>query len=262
MQTEYKSDKNTRELLLKRLVNETVVVDSRSEFDKNVDVKEFRERYFSNDSDYVKHNPGYKIRTAQLRSNEETVALIRSDLHSSLIKKIPEGQLEESDNDCNIHHYSHYNAIGEDFIVETQMLIANHKDANGSNVMALGYGFMYLADSVSGNKLFIGTIKLRKDKVSPTMHLDASMVYGLFTDIIAHLNSSGIVSFFVDKSFAGFRDTLLKNTKKYQIKIAAVKTNSKVGRDVQHRRVVDDLKALSLSFIDVIQLTDIRKHMY
>ena len=262
MHTEFKSDKNVRNLLFKRIINEVAVGDNRSEFDKNVNVKEFRERYFSNSSEFIKHNPGYKIRTAQLRTNADAVVLIKNDLHHSLIKQIPAGQLEPDDDICNIHHFSRYNAIGEDFMVETQMLIANRKDEKGNNVMALGYGFIYLSDSVSGNKLFIGVIKLRKDKADPIMHINAHMVLGVFTDIIKHLSKGEIVGFFVDKSFAGLRDTLLKRTKKYQVKISAVNTINEIGRKTQHKMIVDDLKSLSPSFIDVIQLTDIRKHMY
>ena len=262
MQTEFNSEKNVRELLFKRAIHEVVVTDNRSEFDKNVDVVAFRERYFSNSSEYVKHNPGYKIRTVQLRTNEDAVALIKDDLHRSLIKQIPVAQLEPEDNNCNIHHFSHYNAIGEDFMVETQMLIANRKDEEGNNIMALGYGFMYLADNVSGKKLFLGTIRLRRDKVNPTTYIDGNMVSGLFTDIIKHLSNGEIVGFFVDRSFAGLRDTLLKRTKMYQVKLIAVNTSSEKGRKTQHKMVVDDLKSLSPSFIDVIQLSDIRKHMY
>lgn len=262
MQTEYTSDKNVHNLLFKRIINGAVISDNRSEFDKNVNVKEFRERYFSSNSEFLKHNPGYKIRTVQLRINDEAVALIKDDLHRNLLKQIPVAQLEPEDNTCNIHHFSHYNAMGEDFMVETQMLIANRKDENGNNVMALGYGFMYLSDSINGNKLFIGTIKLRKDKADPIMYLNASMVLGLFTDIIKHLNKGEIVGFFVDRSFAGLRDTLLKRTKKYQVKLIAVNTSSEKGRKTQHKMVVDDLKSLSPSFIDVIQLADIRKHLY
>ena len=262
MQTELKSDKNVRNLLFKRIINETAVGDIRSEFDKNVNVVEFRERYFSDSSEFIKHNPGYKFRTAQLRTNEDAVVLIKDDLHRSLLKQIPADQLSPEDNTCNIHHFSRYNAIGEDFMVETQMLIANRKDEKGNNVMALGYGFMYLSDSISGNKLFIGAIKLRKDKVDPIMYINAHMVLGVFTDIIKHLSKGEIVGFFVDKNFAGLRGTLLKRTKKYQVKISAVSTINEIGRKTQHKMVIDELKSLSPSLIDVIQLADIRKHLH
>ena len=262
MQTELKSDKNVRNLLFKRIINETAVGDIRSEFDKNVNVVEFRERYFSDSSEFIKHNPGYKFRTAQLRTNEDAVVLIKNDLHRSLLKQIPADQLSPEDNTCNIHHFSRYNAIGEDFMVETQMLIANRKDGEGNNVMALGYGFIYLSDSVSGNKLFVGTIKLRKDKVDPIMYINASMMLGVFTDIIKHISKGEIVGFFVDKNFTGLRDTLLKRTKKYQVKISAVSTINEIGRKTQHKMVIDELKSLSPSLIDVIQLANIRKYLH
>lgn len=261
MNTGHVASKQLQQLLLKRVLNNQTIYDNRSEFDKVVDVQKFREKFFSNGSDWVKNNPGYRIRQEQLRTNEEALILIRNDLHQSLLNAIPEGQLELEDNNCNIHHFSNYNAISEDFIIETQMLIANRKDDRGKNVMALGYGFIYIADAISGRKLFLGKIKLRKDKADPVMHLTVCVNHAIFKEMTNHIANTSLISFFVDKNFTGIRNTLLKQTERYRLSIAGMAGTAN-GRKTMHIDLIADLKELSPNFIDIIQLANLRKILY
>lgn len=254
--------KEVRQLMFKRIINAAIVSDTRSDFDKNVNVEKFREDYFSEGSEYIKNNPGYRIRSEQLRTNEEVLLLIREDFKNYLLNKVSQNQVSEIPDNFNIYHFSHFNVISDDFIVETQMLNVSCKNANDEHVMSLGYGFMYLADNVTGNKIFIGSIKMEKGFNAPALRLEATMIIDPFNDIVEHVGKQSLVSFFVGKTFTGLRDNLLKSAKRYQVKIMGISHVSKLSPSSRHKRVVNDIKSLSPSLIDVIQLANINKHLY
>lgn len=262
MQPDTTPSKEVRQLMLKRIIEAAVVSDTRSAFDKNVNVEKFRDDYFSEGSEYIKNNPGYRIRSEQLRTNEEVLMLIREDFKNYLLKQVPQNQVAEIPDNFNIYHFSHFNVISDDFIVETQMLNVSCKNANNEHIMSLGYGFMYLADNVTGNKIFIGSIKMEKSMNDTHLRLEAVVIDEPFSVIFEHVAKQSIVSFFVEKTFTGLRNSLLKNTKNYKVKIMAAKHISKRNPYNAHRLIINDIKSLSPSLIDVIQLVNIRKHLY
>ena len=248
--------------MFKRIINSETVCDTRTTFDKNINVEKFRENYFSENSEYIRNNPGYRIRSEQLQNNEELVKLIMEDFKNYLLRKVPRNQIAEIPDNFNIYHFRHFNLISDDFIVETQMLNVSCKNASNEHIMSLGYGFIYLADNVTGNKIFIGSIKMEKDFNNPKLRLEATMVIDPFNDITKHVGQQSLISFFVGKTFTGLRESLLKNTKHYQVKIMGIKHISKLSPSNQHKCIVNDIKSLSLSLIDVIQLVNINKHLY
>src|SRR5574344_1032269 len=140
MQPNTAPSKEVRQMMFKRINESAVVSDYRSVFDKNVNVDKFREDYFSEGSEYIKNNPGYRIRSEQLRTNKEVLMLIREDFKNYLLKQVPQNQVAEIPDNFNIYHFSHFNVISDDFIVETQMLNVSCKNANNEHLMSLGYG--------------------------------------------------------------------------------------------------------------------------
>lgn len=248
--------------ILKELLNKrTDDVDNRSLFDKYVDQEALRENFFSDNSEFYKANPYYRIRTAQLRDNPDLLREITDDCCVRLL----EGPNVEVLNEAELlapHHFTNYNPIGEDFIIETQMFCVGYSNSSKTPICLTGFGFIYLNDCISGKKVLLGTARIHKAKTDPQVTLVLKMIFELFEEMTKPIGINDQVSFVIDKGFTGLRTTLLKHSSKFNVKIVGVRCNSDKGRKYLLKEITTDIRTLSPNFIDLIQLSNPIKYLH
>lgn len=245
-----------------RTLAESTEVDNRSLFDRLVNQEELRAKLFSDDSEVFKNNPAYKIRSEQLLSNTETLRQVRDDMSVGLLVGSVASEIVAEDGNLNIHHFSKYNPIGEDFIVETQMLNVGRNNEAKSPVMVRGFGFMYLVDCESGRKLCLGAITIEKKKRDERPEVKVYLEHPIFEEITRQIDPTDIISFFVGKDFSGLRGSLLLHSNRYRFSLVSYKTNMEKGRKGRHRQVVSLIKSMSPNLVDFIRLADLKKVMF
>lgn len=245
-----------------RIIAESTEVDNRSLFDRLVNQEELRAKLFSDDSEVFKNNPAYKIRSEQLSTNEDALKQVRDDMSEGLLAGSVASEIVAEDNNLNIYHFSKYNPIGEDFLVETHMLNVGRNNEAKTLVMLRGFGFMYLVDCESGRKLYLGVITAEKKKRDERPEVKVYLEHPIFEEITRQIDPTDIISFFVGKDFSGLRGSLLLYSNRYRFSLVSYKTNLEQGRKGRHKQVVSLIKSMSPNLVDFIRLADIRKVMF
>ncbi len=244
------------------IITESSEVDNRSLFDRLVNQEELRAKLFSDDSEIFKNNPAYKIRSEQLLSNTETLRQVRDDMSVGLLAGSVASEIVAEDGNLNIHHFSKYNPIGEDFIVETQMLNVGRNNEAKSPVMVRGFGFMYLVDCESGRKLYLGVITVEKKKRDERPEIKVYLEHPIFEEITKQIDPTDTISFFIGKDFSGLRGSLLLHSSRYRFSLMSCKTDTEKGRKGRHKQVVSLIKSMSPNLVDFIRLADLRKVIF
>lgn len=262
MNTQTKPNKETYRNLFMQIINTEVEIDHRSLFDQKVPQEELRKKLFSDESEVYKNNPAYKLRTDQLRTNQDTLSQLRTDMAEGLLVGSAGAEITGEESLVNIAHFSKYNPIGEDFIVETQMINVGCSNSNKTPIMMRGFGFMYLVDCISGRKIYMGMLVNEKKKADERPQINVYVDIPVFDTIVNYIEPADIISWFVGKDFSGLRSSLLKHTTKFRIAVKGYKTDTAVGRAARHKKLVAVLKALSPHAIDFIRLSDLSKVMF
>ena len=262
MNTNATPNKELNRKVFMNIITESAEVDNRSLFDRLVNQEELRAKLFSDDSEVFKNNPAYKIRSEQLLTNVKTLKQVRDDMSVGLLAGSIASEIVAEDGNINIHHFSKYNPIGEDFIVETQMLNVGRNNEAKTPVMMRGFGFMYLVDCESGRKLYLGVITIEKKKRDDRPDVKVYLEHPIFEEIIRQIDPTDIISFFIGNDFSGLRGSLLLHSSRYRFSLVSYKTNMEKGRKGRHRQVVSLIKSMSPNLIDFIRLTDLRKVMF
>lgn len=262
MNTNTAPNKELNRKVFMNIIAESSEVDNRSLFDRMVNQEELRTKLFSDDSEVFKNNPAYKIRNELLRTNPETLVQVRNDMSNGLLLGSVASEIVAEDSNPHIYQFSKYNPIGEDFIVETQMLNVGRTNESKTPVMLRGFGFMYLADCESGRKLYLGVITVEKKKVDERPEVSVYLEHPIFEEITSQVNPTDLISFFIGKDFSGLRNSLLKHTTRYRLSLMTYKTNLEQGRKGRHKQVVSLIKSMSPNLVDFIRLADIRKVMF
>ncbi len=244
------------------IITESSEVDNRSLFDRLVNQEELRAKLFSDDSEIFKNNPAYKIRSEQLLSNTETLRQVRDDMSVGLLAGSVASEIVAEDSNIPIYHFSKYNTIGEDFLVETQMINVGRNNEAKTLVMVRGFGFMYLVDCESGRKLYLGAITIEKKKRDERPEVKVYLEHPIFEEITRQIDPTDIISFFVGKDFSGLRGSLLLYSNRYRFSLVSYKTNMEKGRRGRHRQVVSLIKSMSPNLVDFIRLADLKKVMF
>lgn len=245
-----------------RIIAEPTEVDNRSLFDRLVNQEELRAKLFSDDSEVFKNNPAYKIRREQLSTNGDALKQVRDDMSEGLLAGSVASEIVAEDNNLNIYHFSKYNPIGEDFLVETHMLNVGRNNEAKTLVMLRGFGFMYLVDCESGRKLYLGVITAEKKKRDERPEVKVYLEHPIFEEITRQIDPTDIISFFVGKDFSGLRGSLLLHSNRYRFSLVSYKTNLEKGRKGRHRQVVSLIKSMSPNLVDFIRLADLKKVMF
>lgn len=255
------SQNNTNSLILKRVIegdhNPTPVL---SVFDKYVNQEELRALAFSDDSDIMKNNPGYKLRTERLLGNSELIGLLLNDSKLALTDLDIKDPTEALNADkLQAYRFSEVNVIGEDFLIETQMFNVGYSGNDKKPIALIGFGFMYLCDCVSGKKLFLGSIKLLKKPKDTRLKINIAVNHELYTLLTKDIKHPVGAVLFSSEHMTNLQNTLLKNSSGYSAKMTGYKLNSAKGKQSLLTDVIKDMKSLSPNLIDVICLVDIKK---
>lgn len=254
--TKQKNQGILKELLNKRPGN----VDIRSLFDKYVDQETLRINFFSEESVFYQNNPHYRLRNEQLRDNPDLLRMITDDCCVRLLEGTTEAILDESEH-LAPHHFTNYNPIGEDFIVETQMFCVGYSNSSKTPICLTGFGFIYLNDCISGKKVLLGTARINKAKADTRLCLELKMILELYEAMVTPLGIIDQASFVIDKGFLGFRSTLLKHSSKFKVNIVGVRCNTDKGRKYLLKEITNDIRNLSPNLIDLIQLANPNKYL-
>lgn len=262
MNTNTTPNKELNRKVFMNVIAESSEVDNRSLFDRMVNQEELRAKLFSDDSEVFKNNPAYKIRREQLSTNGDTLKQVRDDMSEGLLVGSAASEIVAEDSNIPIYHFSNYNTIGEDFLVETQMINVGRNNEAKTPVMIRGFGFMYLVDCESGRKLYLGVITIEKKKKDEKPDVKVYLEHPIFEEITRQIDPTDIISFFVGKDFSGLRGSLLLHSNRYRFSLVSYKTNMEKGRKGRHRQVVSLIKSMSPNLVDFIRLADLRKVIF
>lgn len=262
MDTNATPNKELNREIFNRIISENIDNDHRSLFDQQVNQEEFREKLFGDNSEILKNNPAYKIRSVLFISNRPALREVRDDMARGLLEGSIASELVGKKDDIHIHQFSHYNPIGEDFLVETQMINVGYSNSAKTPMVLRGFGFIYLVDCESGRKLYAGVIVIEKKKKDERPELKVYLEHPIFEEIRNQIDPTDLISFFIGKDFTDLRNTLLKHTNRYRVNLVSYKTDTEKGRAGRHKQVVALMKSMSPNLVDFVRLADIKKVMF